>query len=93
MAKVYDEGDVARISNTFYNFSNVATNPTSVVLRVLDPAGTTTTPSPTSDGSGVYHYDLTLNLPGKWYYRWEGTGTLVAATPDGEIVVSDSRFV
>ena len=91
MAAVYDTGDVVRITNTFTNFAGAGTNPSTVVLTIRTPAGVDSTPATVSDGSGVYRYDLTLNEEGDWYYRWQGTGAIVAAV-EGVITVGTSYF-
>jgi hypothetical protein len=88
---VFDTGDLVRLGNTFTNFAGVGTNPTTVTLTVRDPSGNDSTPSATSDGSGVYHYDLTLDEAGTWYYKWQGTGTIVAVS-EGTIIVQASYF-
>jgi hypothetical protein len=74
---VYDVGDQVRLTATFA-LNGVGTN-TTAALRILLPDGTTTSPTPVSDGAGVYHYDLTLTQPGRHRYRWSGTGTVVTA--------------
>jgi hypothetical protein len=32
------------------------------------------------DGTGAYHYDLAIGESGDWYYRFEGTGAVEAAS-------------
>jgi hypothetical protein len=95
MAEVYAIGQAVRIHNTddpFRNWAGVPTNPTAATLHVEDPSGNQSTPALTNDSAGVYHHDLTVDEPGKWYWRIQGTGAIVAATLDGEIHVADSRF-
>ena len=89
----YQIGDKVRLTATFTDLDNVATNPTAVILRLRSPDGTDTTPTPTNTGAGVYIYDLDLNQSGVWRYRWEGTGTVQAASPDESIKVKSSIFV
>jgi hypothetical protein len=95
MAEVYALGQAVRIHNTdapFKNWAGVPTNPITPTLHVEDPDGAQTTPALTNDSAGVYHHDLIVDLPGKWFWRLQGVGGIVAATLDGEIVVASSRF-
>ena len=43
------------------------------------------------DSAGAFHVDLSLDTPGVWYYRWEGTGTCEAAL-EGAFSVINSNF-
>lgn len=92
MAGPYDKGDTIRITCTFTNSAGTATDPTAVVARLQDPAGTETTPSTTKSATGVYYFDVTPALSGTYYYRFEGTGALVAASPDGSFNVRSTEF-
>lgn len=57
----------------------VATDPTTVTLKVKDPTTTITTySSPAKDSTGNYHQDITPTIAGIWWYEWIGTGTVVA---------------
>lgn len=91
----YDKGDVAVLSGAFDDASGTATDPTTIVLKYINPAGTVTTLTyPTGivkDATGRYHYDLTLNASGTWAYRWEGTGAVVAAG-EKKLVVRSTAF-
>jgi len=85
-------GDVYRTTATFYNAAGVATNPTAVTMKLRKPDGTVSTPTPSSDGSGVYHYDVTIDQDGTWEYSFTGTGTIVASEP-GQFYVYGSRVL
>lgn len=76
---------------TFRNRDGALADPTTVVCKVLSPAGATTTPTVTQDGTGLYHTEVTLTEEGTWSYRFEGTGTVVAAFEEN-IRVADSAF-
>lgn len=93
MANTYDKGDLVRLTGTFTDTSTppVNTDPTAVVLRVRNPAGVTSTPTPTRDSAGVYHYDLSLDTVGEWAYRWEGTGAVTTAE-EATLYVRATRF-
>ena len=77
----YLEGSTVRVQATFV-VGGVNTDPTTVTLKVKSPAGVTTTytyagATVTKSATGIYYKDLgptILDVPGKWYYRWIGTG-------------------
>ena len=48
-------------------------------------------PEVVQDGVGEYHADWTLDEEGGWYYRWEGTGTVIAAA-ERYFEVRESKF-
>lgn len=86
MAGEYDIGDGVRLSIAF-TVNDVATDPTTITLKTKDPTPTTTTytyalAEVTKDSTGNYHKDITVSTSGTWYYRWIGTGTVIAATED-----------
>lgn len=81
-------GDVVRVSTTpgFKNAVGALVDPTAVrlVWRVFsDGARTTwvygTDPQIARDSVGLYHADIPITLAGTYYFRWEGTGAVVAA--------------
>lgn len=86
MATIYDIGDRVMLSATFKASDGVGTDPTTVVLKVMAPDGTSTTPTPTSEGFGVYWHPLDLTQAGRWVFRWTGTGAVIA-TEEGTIDV------
>jgi len=85
----YDIGQAVRCDVVFADTAGTATDPTTVTFIIRDPSGNETTytypPAGTivKDGVGDYHADVTLDEAGLWYYRWEGTGALVAASEHG----------
>jgi hypothetical protein len=90
----YSVGCEARLSATFTSSSGVVADPTTVTLKIKDPSKSamTYTSGWVKDSTGVYHFDLTLTKPGAWYYRWIGTGTVVAAA-EGSLTVQKSEFM
>jgi len=97
----YPVGDVVRLS-VVYKSSNVATDPTTVTLKIKYPNSanandlTLTTfvygsSSIVKDSTGNYHYDYTTTVSGTHYYRWEGGGTVVAAD-ESSFVAGPSHF-
>lgn len=67
-------GDTYTATATF-TVGGVLTNPTSISLTVTAPDGTATSPTPTNDSTGVYHYDQALSSAGVWSFVFTGTGT------------------
>lgn len=90
---LFDIGDTAHIEITFVSLvTGLPENPTTVVLTIQAPDNTTSTPSPTNDSAGAYHYDLALTMSGIYRFKWQGTGT-VSAVEEGEIPVKPSILV
>lgn len=89
----YDVGDLVRLSAVFRNSAGAATDPTAPTLTYKKPSGTlVTVVSPTliKDSTGNYHYDVTLDESGSWWYRFSGTGAVTQAG-EKEIVVRAQR--
>ncbi len=97
MPSTYDIGALVRVSGTFATTAGIATDPTTITLRVRNPGEAVTVyTSPTDaiivrDSVGAYHADLAAAATGVMGYRWEGTGVLTAAG-EGEFIVRDSEF-
>jgi len=84
MTNFYDAGDVVRLTANFTDISNNPADPTAVVLRVKQPDTTVTVfnyPGGTivRDGTGAYHYDLSITESGDHYYRFEASGAVQTA--------------
>jgi len=93
--KVVDIGDQVRSTVTF-TLDGVSTDPTTIVRKIKDPAGTETTvtvpdASVTKASDGVYYSDIVATMAGTYYVRWNGTGTVVAAA-ESSFVVRQSAF-
>lgn len=83
MPNRYDKGDAVRLTATFA-VAGSETDPTTVTLKVKDPSKNTdtytlATGGVTKSATGVYYRDVVLDEGGEWFYRWEGTGTCMAA--------------
>lgn len=93
----YIEGDLIRVTAKF-KVGTVLTDPTTVKVKVKNPAGTITTKTyltdaeVVKDSAGIYHYDITLNASGSWWYRWESTGAAAGAR-EYRVQVRPSEFV
>lgn len=84
MSNVFAVGQRVRVSVAFADSAGTATDPTAVVLKYMNPRAEITTKTyalaeVTKDSTGNYHYDIDLDIAGKWWYRFNGTGALVAA--------------
>ncbi len=93
---LYTIGQLVRVTGTFTNVAGAAADPTTIKFKYLTPAAKTslvygTDGALVKDSTGVYHVDLTLDKEGKWRYRFEGTGALIAAG-EGEFQVANSPF-
>jgi hypothetical protein len=73
--------ELATLTNTFSAGSpSVPTDPTTVSLTIVSPAGVSTTytygaAQITRTGTGVYTKDIACTEDGIWQYVWVGTGT------------------
>lgn len=80
---IYETGQKVQCTVVF-TVSNVATDPTTVIAKVKDPSGNTTTYTYgtdvelVKDSIGNYRIDVTADEAGEWFFRFEGTGTCVA---------------
>lgn len=83
----YTLGDQVRLSVVFTD-DNGPADPTSVLCKVKDPEGAETTPSVARTDVGLYYADVTPDSEGRWKYRFEGTGVLVAADESEFFVTS-----
>lgn len=81
-------------SGPFRDRDGTPVDPTTVALTVTDPAGTTQTYTGaelTHPSTGVYEREVTVDSPGFWRFRLEGTvpgdGTAVS---EGWVCVTDT---
>ncbi len=84
MGGPYQEGTLIQITGTFTNKDGAAADPSTILVKVKDPIGAETTytygvdVNVTKASTGVYNATLTPAIAGLWWYRWEGTGALIA---------------
>jgi hypothetical protein len=94
----YYVGDLVRISATWTNAAGSVTDPTAVLAKYRDPAGTVTTytygtdTELVKDSTGIYHVDIDADSAGKWLYRFYSTGPGQASSSIGEFIVFVSEF-
>ena len=91
----YDKGDAVRVKVTF-TVKSVNTDPTTITLRIKNPANVTTiytygAAEITRDDTGIYYKEISVNDDGMYHYRFEGTGT-VEATSEHKFKVRASEF-
>lgn len=77
----YDFGRSVRFEAVFTVNDNPS-DPTAVALLIAKPDGTTQIETYAGGGvsrssTGTYYRDVLLNQHGIWYYRFNGTGTVV----------------
>ena len=92
----YQPGNLVTLTANFTNQAGVATDPTTITLRVTDPLGVETDytyalAQITKLSVGQYSMALAVLTAGYWNYRWEGTGTVYAAQ-ETRFLVSASAF-
>ena len=96
MANAYIIGNIIKVSAAF-TVSGTATDPTTVTCRVKDPIGNTTVytfagGTVTKDSTGNYHVNVTMDIAGNYYIRWEGTGT-AAADAEETVMITPSNVI
>lgn len=97
MANVYAKDSLVRVSSEF-TVSGTDTDPTTVKCFYKDPNNVVTTliygtdAALVKDSTGKYHVDILGNIAGNWWYRFEATGSVVAAN-EAEFVISLSQIL
>ena len=85
MAGTYDKGDRPRCKAEF-RLNNVLTDPTTITFKYRKPDETVvnlvfgTDAALVKESTGIYYVDIDIDSVGTWYYRFEGTGTVKAAS-------------
>ena len=97
MANVYAKDSLVRVSSEF-TVSSVDTDPTTVKCFYKDPNGVVTMltygidNALVKDSTGKYHVDIFTSVVGNWWYRFEATGSVIAAN-EAEFVISLSQIL
>ncbi len=87
-----------RLSATFKNSTGAVADPTTATVLVRSPSGVNTTKTYPTDAevvrtsTGVYYFDVTMGESGTWTYRFEGTGSVQAASADKPVQIASSVF-
>lgn len=94
----FDLNDPIPLGITVTNAAGTAQDGGTVVVTVTLPDGTTSTPSVTHDGTGLYSATGPSNLPGLYQVYWQVTGANASAFsdsyaiyPSGNMIVSVSE--
>lgn len=102
MANSYQIGDAVRVSTStvFTDASSTAFDPDVVRGKFKDPSGNITTyvygtdSELVKDATGEYHFDVSVDEAGTWYYRIEGESSAGAAqgADEGTFEAEESVF-
>lgn len=87
----FEINSTVRADCTFRNIDGDLTDPTTVTVIVISPTGERTNPSASNPSTGLYHASFTPTKAGEWVVRFEGTGDLVASSPDTRFIVNPSK--
>ena len=90
MAEKFILGTKATVTCSF-KVAGVLTNPSSVQVRVLNPDGIETTPTPGLISTGIWGVDVVLDVEGEWQVRFQGTGAVQVAA-ETTLVVRQTVF-
>ncbi len=99
MARSYPIDTAVRLTGTF---SLVGTcepgDPTDVKLYLGNPEGVVQILNYPADNIvrqsvGVYTYEFSPTLSGEWAYKWQGTGAIIATSPDQVFHVKPSNLI
>jgi hypothetical protein len=91
---MYTPGQTVVMTGTFLDpVTRAGLTPTSLRLRILDPAGAETdmTSGFVNPSAGVYTFALVATTVGQWTYRWEATAPFSAAC-EGTFFVAKTAF-
>lgn len=95
----YIPGNKIKVVAAFTDEAGTPADPDVVTLKVWAPGDLTftayvylTDAEVLKDSVGNYHGLIDATTEGVWRYRWEGTGTIKAAS-EGAFTVIDSKFV
>jgi hypothetical protein len=89
--------EVRLFASFFVENTDVAADPTEIVLYLLDPAGAQTEYTYAAadivrTAVGQYYFTWLTSLAGTWLYKWQGLGSLVVMSRDIQVVVRPSKF-
>jgi len=95
MVNKYHKNNLVRLKS-YFMANNVLTDPTTITLKVKNPAGTTSTytygnAEVYKESTGIYYKDIIPDIVGNWYYDFAGAGALVAED-EHNFIVDASQF-
>lgn len=85
-----------RLEARFFDDSDADTDPTTIKLYLYDPNGTQTIYTYQTDdelgryNTGDYYCDVTPDQSGRWFWRWEATGSVSTVAQEGNFIVDYS---
>jgi hypothetical protein len=89
-------GSQFRLAANFQDTNGADTDPATVRFRLMSPDWEETSYTYGTDAAlvkaatGAYYIDITPDLSGRWWFRWETTGPVSAH--EGEFLVQASAF-
>ncbi len=92
-------GSELRITATFSDDAGVLADPATVIFKTMSPAGKETvytygsSPELQRQSAGIYLCDFTPDEGGRWYYRWQSTGTGKTLAKESSFIVQYSPFI
>lgn len=87
-----------RVAVNFQDDDRTDVDPSTVTFKLMGPAGTSTSyvygtdAALTKSSVGDYYIDVTPDQSGRWFYRWESTGTFTTIAIEGSFIVQASPF-
>ena len=93
----YEQKQQVRCTGTWTTPAGVAMDPTTVIFKFMNPAGTITTYTYGEDseviksGTGIYYVDIDADSSGTWHYRFESSGS-GKASEENSFTVRESEF-
>ena len=93
MTNQYGIGARVRIETDepFRDLDGTPTDPSTVTVEYWKPSGTLTSSTSPSSGASTGHFylDITTDEAGTWFYKFKGTGSLIAAPiRNGKFIVN-----
>jgi nitrogen fixation protein FixH len=79
MSQRYPRGTQIKVSARFLNAAGALVDPDTTTASLKSPAGATTNPSVTNEGTGLRSFTFTASTGGRWFWRIEGTGAAQGA--------------
>ncbi len=87
----YPLGATVRLYVTFTDADNAVADPTTVTVKVQNPAlEEATYTDAVKDSTGKYHRDVVATAAGRWFWRWIAAGTL-SAVDEGDFYVENVK--
>lgn len=89
---------LVRIAANFQDEDRVDVDPTTVTFKICNPFGTVTSYVYGTDAevvkvnTGDYYVEYSPDVSGRWWYRWETTGSGTTTAIEGAFVVQQSPF-